>query len=293
MGEIFDALRRAELCDEDLKPAPEDSPSPQQNLDAAPPPGAMLRPDDAIESEEIHHESPHVELATELMADWVSRAVITAPTSNAASRFRHAALRVRHALAEAGGSLFAVSSANAGEGKTTSSCNLALAMASMTSGGSVALVDADLRNPRLASALGVEFEVGFEQVLSGEVSLREARIRTQFEALDLYPSHCWGRDAHELLADSRTAEVLQDIGSRYDAVLIDCPPVLPVPDTRLIAEHVHACMLVVRAGSTRTRALEEALHYLEHARIAGVFVNCLEQRGASSYYHAYGEQEAS
>ena len=52
-------------------------------------------------------------------------------------------------------------------------------------------------------------------------------------------------------------------------------------------------MLVVRAGSTRTKAIEEALGYLEHAHVAGVFVNCLERRGSGAYYYAYGEREAS
>jgi Mrp family chromosome partitioning ATPase len=157
----------------------------------------------------------------------------------------------------------------------------------------VALVDVDLRNPRMARALGVEFEVGFEQVLSGEVDLRDARLRTQLDTLDLFPARCWGRDAHELLADARTAETFADLGSRYDAVVLDCPPVLPVPDTRLITEHVTACMLVVRAGQTRTRAIEETLRYLEHAPVEGFFVNCLELHGgASSYYYAYGEEKA-
>lgn len=300
MGEIFDALRRAELPNEALKPAPDGLPPAPDVSTPAPapfvpvvPPGAMLHPDDVEKPDDLPDSGPRVELSTELIADWVARAVLAAPTSNAASRFRHAALRVRHALQKAGGSLLAISSANAGEGKTTSSCNLALALASMTSGGSIALVDADLRSPRVASALGVAFEVGFEQVLSGEASLFEARIRTQFEALDLYPAHSWGRDAHELLADARTGAVLRDLGSRYDAVVLDCPPVLPVPDARLISDHTHACMLVVRAGSTRARALEEALRHLEHAAVAGVFVNCLERGGATSYYRAYGEEEES
>jgi len=306
MGDIFDALRRADLLDDALKPVSDRSPSVAEALPPVsdgllpapepfvpvPPPGAMLHPDDIEKPDDLPDVGPRIELSTELLADWVARAVLAAPTSNAASRFRHTALRVRHALQQAGGPLLAVSSANAGEGKTTASCNLALALASMTSGGSIALVDADLRSPRVASALGIDFEVGFEQVLAGEASLFEARVRTQFEALDLYPAHCWGRDAHELLADGRTGEVLRDIGSRYDAVVLDCPPLLPVPDTRLISDHTHACMLVVRAGSTRVRALKEALRHLEHAQVAGVFVNCLKRGGASSYYQAYGEEEA-
>ena len=63
-------------------------------------------------------------------------------------------------------------------------------------------------------------------------------------------------------------------------------------EAQLIGEIADACMLVVRAGSTRRRALEEALGYLEQTQLAGVFVNCLEQRGATSYYYAYGEEEA-
>jgi Mrp family chromosome partitioning ATPase len=163
----------------------------------------------------------------------------------------------------------------------------------MSSGRSVALVDLDLRSPRVASALGIQFDVGFERVLSGEASIAEARIRTQFESLDLYPSKSFGRDSHELLADARVPEVMRELDSHYDAVVLDCPPVLPVPDTRLIADYTHASILVVRAGSTRSKAVEAALGYLEHAHVAGVFVNCLERRGSSAYYYAYGERETS
>jgi len=285
MGEIFDALRRAQESSEEAAP-----PAPAQEAATTPIPGPEL-PIDVVQTggDPLPFEGgTKVELSTELMADWVARAVVSAPASDAASRFRHMAIRMRHVLKEAPGPMLAVSSANAGEGKTTTSCNLALALASMTSRGAVALVDCDLRSPRVADALGIEFEVGFDRVLSGEASLAEARIKTQFPSLDIYPSRCYGRDSHELLSDAWVGKVMGDLGAHYDAVILDCPPVLPVPDARLLAEYANACVLVVRAGTTRTRALKEALRYLEHAPVAGIFVNCLDRRGSGSYYYAYG-----
>ena len=284
MGEIFDALRRAQESTEEAAGPPRDEQaSPSSTV-------APEAPIDVVHAggEPLPFEGgAKVELSTELDADWVARAVVSAPSSDAASRFRHMAIRIRHVLRAAQGPMLAVSSPNAGEGKTTTSCNLALALASMTSRGAVALVDADLRSPRVADALGIEFEVGFDRVLSGEASLAEARVRTQFSSLDLYPSRCVGRDSHELLSDAWVSKVMNDLGSHYDAVILDCPPVLPVPDARLLAEYANACVLVVRAGNTRARALQEALRYLEHAHVAGVFVNCLDRRGAGAYYYAY------
>ena len=290
MGEIFDALQRAQESTEEAAGPPREEEAPPS---AAP---TSEVPIDVVQTggDPLPFEGgAKVELSTELMADWVARAVVSAPASDAASRFRHMAIRMRHVLKEAQGPMLAVSSANAGEGKTTTSCNLALALASMTSRGAVALVDADLRSPRVADALGIEFEVGFDRVLSGEASLADARVRTQFPSLDLYPSRCFGRDSHELLSDAWVGKVMSDLGSHYDAVILDCPPVLPVPDARLLAEYANACVLVVRAGNTRTRALKEALRYLEHAPVAGVFVNCLDRRGAGSYYYAYGADGAN
>jgi capsular exopolysaccharide synthesis family protein len=285
MGEIFDALSRAKDSPEDPPPQAPSTPSgipgtePSLPIDVVSSSGGDALPFDG---------GTKVELSTELMADWVARAVVAAPASDAASRFRHMAIRMRHILKESDGSMLAVSSANAGEGKTTTSCNLALALSSMSTRGSVALVDGDLRSPRVAAALGIDFEIGFDQVLTGDAALADARVRTQFPSLDVYPSHCYGRDAHELLSDAWVAKVMSDLATHYDAVILDCPPVLPVPDARLMAEYADACVLVVRAGATRAKALEEALGYLEHAPVAGVFVNCLDRRGSGSYYYAYG-----
>lgn len=293
MGEIFDALRRAQESGEEATPSPPADDAPASAIPSTELPVEVVSPVGAGGNPLPFEGGRKVELSTELMADWVARAVVSAPASDAASRFRHMAIRMRHALKEAGGSILSVSSANAGEGKTTTACNLALALASMTSRGSVALVDGDLRSPRIAAALGIDFEVGFDRVLAGEAALADARIRTQFPSLDIYPTECYGRDAHELLSDVWVAKVMADLGAHYDAVILDCPPILPVPDARLMAEYVDCCVLVVRAGATRARALQEALGYLEHAPVAGVFVNCLDRRGAGSYYYAYGADGGS
>ena len=293
MGEIFDALRRAKLVDDDLKPLDPGAGGPAPATPFALPPLPLEALIDAEPEAPGEEKGRRIELSTNREADWAARLVIAAPSSVAASGFRHAALQVRHALRQSGGSVLAITSPNPGEGKTTTACNLALALASMTSGASVALVDIDLRSPGVASALGLEFEVGFDRVLCGEAGIAEARIRTQFESLDLYPSRRCGRDSHQRLADLRSADVVRDLGSRYDAVILDCPPVLPVPDARLVAEYADACMLVVRAGATRTKSVAAALAYLDHAVIAGVFVNGLGRRGAALRSDACGEGEGA
>ena len=119
MGEIFDALQRAQESTEEAAGPPREEEAPPS---AAP---TSEVPIDVVQTggDPLPFEGgAKVELSTELMADWVARAVVSAPASDAASRFRHMAIRMRHVLKEAQGPMLAVSSANAGEGKTTTSC---------------------------------------------------------------------------------------------------------------------------------------------------------------------------
>jgi len=216
-------------------------------------------------------------------------AIVHAPSSEIEA-CRQLALRLRIELERRRARSVALVSALRDEGKTTTSCNLALALASLSTGRSVALLDLDMRKPSIARVLGIEAEVGVESFLAGEVSLDQVRVATSHSALDIYPAVKPQRSAHEMLAGREFSEMIAELERRYEVVLVDTPPTLLVPDARLILRHVAVCVPVARASSTRVRAFRELIGALPREQILGTLLN--GKRGRGHYYQEYEYTDA-
>jgi capsular exopolysaccharide synthesis family protein len=218
----------------------------------------------------------------------MSRVILVDPQRAAAQRFDQFALRIRRELHERDLRTVLITSALRGEGKTLTSCNLSLALASISAEHRVALVELDLRKPAASEVLMIRPQVGLERVLSGEAPLSEARIATELPSLDLFLIGRPVAKAHELLSGALLARVLAELEKRYATVVLDTPPALLVADVPLILEHVGACVAVVRAGSTRLAALHDTLEVLPPEKLLGVFLNdAPAPRHAKSYgYYA-------
>ena len=219
---------------------------------------------------------------------WIPRAVLVEEGA-VAERFRHLAVRVRKELQRADNPILLVTSASQGEGKTTTSCNLALALASIAADRRIALVELDLRRPALARALGIESPPGVERVLKGELSVAEACVSTEVSSLDVYPVRDSDPRAYEQLARPSLGLLLDELSGSYDAVVCDTPPVVPVPDVALLAEHVGLCLIVARSGATRTAAFREMLDSLPRERVIGTFLNESSRRRTSYDHYSYHE----
>lgn len=280
MGEISEALRRAR----DEREAERESGSePLQRARVHP-----LPPEGFADAEAP---ASKVEISREKQATWVPRAVLVEPRGPVAERFRHLAIRVRAELERRQPPILLVTSAVPGDGKTTASCNLALALSSIASGRRIALLDLDLRRPSLARVLGMNHPVGMEEVLAGRVPLAAARVGTDLPALDVYPVGRADGEAHELLSGPALPTVLRDLTRRYAMVVCDSPPVIPVPDAPLIAEYASSCLLVARAGATRRSAFREMLELLPRQKVLGVFLNDAAAAQRKYYGYYYGEEE--
>lgn len=218
---------------------------------------------------------------------WRARAVIVDPQSASAVRFPHLAVRIRVELDRCRVPSLLVTSASKGEGKTTVSTNLALALAMIASDRKVAFVDMDLRSASLAAVMGVRSGPGIEDVLAGTCDLEAARISTDVASLDLYPVLRPTRQAHELLGWA-AERVLRELGERYDYVIADGPPVLPVPDTPLLAPLFGGCLVVVRSRFTRHSAFHELLDLVPRAQVLGAFLNDAMERRDHDGYGYYG-----
>jgi capsular exopolysaccharide synthesis family protein len=182
--------------------------------------------------------------------------------------------------------VFVISSPAAQEGKTSVSSNLAIALAQANQ--RVLLIDGDLRRPRLHEIFETDNAVGLSGVLSGKalMTLHETKIPKLF----LLPS---GRtkDANLLFAPV-LRELLRRLRKEFDIIVIDTPPVLQVPDARVLARHADAVVLVVRAQHTTRDAARMAYERLalDGTAVLGTILNDWKPaRALGAYaYQAYG-----
>lgn len=165
-----------------------------------------------------------------------------------------------------------VTSAVAGEGKTTSAINLAFALAD--AGERVLLIDADLRRPRVADYLNVEGAAGLTTVLSGRARLADL-VQPASQYLDVLPAGPVPPNPPDLLESEDLDALLSMALSRYGYVVIDCPAVLGTPDATLLAQRAGGTVLVVGSRGVRKPELASALAALEsvHPHLLGLVVN--------------------
>jgi succinoglycan biosynthesis transport protein ExoP len=205
------------------------------------------------------------------------------------------ALRVRAALEDRSARSLLVVSALRNEGKTTVACNLALALATLSRGRRVALLDLDLRRPSVANVFELgSVLIGVEAVVGQEAPLERARVSISKPEIDVYPALRPQRHAHELLILPGLAALVAELERRYDAVVVDSPPCLLVPDATLILEHVAAFIPVARAGITRARSFHRMLATLPQRRLLGAIMNAApsQMRTGDYGYYRQGPEDA-
>jgi capsular exopolysaccharide synthesis family protein len=201
---------------------------------------------------------------------------------------RHLALRLRSEMERREARSVLVTSALRDEGKTTVSCRLAIALASVSSGRGIALIDLDMRNPSVCKRLGFRPPHGISEAILGEIPLEAACHPFKEPRLDVYPSGQHRPAAHEILASEGFARVLDALHARYEFVVIDSPPTLLVPDSSLILRHADCCVTVAHAGITRVRLFRKLLDLLPAERIVGKILNGARTEKHERAYYRYG-----
>jgi polysaccharide biosynthesis transport protein len=134
-----------------------------------------------------------------------------------------------------------VTSAVAGEGKTTVAVNLATSFAGM--GRKTVLVDFDLRRPMLHNIFDVDLAPGLGAVLAGQVELLDAVLSTPVENLHLLPAGAWGHRGLSGRNDKLVKSIVEELREAYTNVVIDAGPVLPIVDTRVVARHTDGVVI--------------------------------------------------
>jgi succinoglycan biosynthesis transport protein ExoP len=188
-----------------------------------------------------------------------------------------------------------VTSARPEEGKTTVAVCLALRMAAM--GKQTLVVDADLRRPMVHSLLRIDNSAGIMDVVAGDLAAVKA-IREvdasggtngRSSTLSVLTSGRPPRDATAVLQKPSFMQVLRDLGTGYDAVVIDCPPVLSVSDSLWLVRHVDGVVLVLNTGRTTERDTRRAKQRIEDAggRVLGAVLNLFDEKLHGPQFHPY------
>ena len=180
------------------------------------------------------------------------------------------------------------------EGKTL--CCVSLGTVLAKSGAKTLIIDCDLRRPRIARAFGLSATSGLTNVLVGELSLDEAIRSSDVENLSVLPAGPTPPNPAELLNGQHFRKLLEQVSERFDRVLIDSPPAVPVTDPAILSTLVDGVVLIVRHGKTPKEAAQRATqHVLDvGGHIVGVVLNDIDVsgKGYRSYYGHYSEYKA-
>ena len=184
--------------------------------------------------------------------------------------------------------VIAVTSAGAGEGKSTTAANLAAVLA--LDGKKVLLVDADLRKPKVHDIFEVDRSVGLTNILTQNMPISEAITKSTIEGVSLLTSGPLPPNPPEVLNSQATRRVIADLAKMFDYVILDTPPAAGLSDVSVIASLVDGMIIVIAANQARRLQLQGALATLEQlgAPIIGFVFNKINPgSGRYGYYYNY------
>jgi len=219
-------------------------------------------------------------LATQLVS-------FTNPASFAAEQYQNLRLKIERLRQTRDLRVIAITSPGASEGKTITSINLAGALA-RGAASRVLLVDADLRRPQVGEHLHIPDGVpGFADLVGGARTPLQDVVRPFDEFnVDVMTAGAAAGPIHEMFRSGLLPQLLAQARTRYEYVILDTPPLVPVVDSALLSRVVDGVLIVVSANQTRRKLLEEALNEIEPAKVIGIVFNN-DDRPLFGYDHNY------
>lgn len=181
-----------------------------------------------------------------------------------------------------------VTSSTPGEGKSTTTANLAVVFAD--SGLKTLLIDADMRKPTVALTFKLPNDRGLSHLLSSRNNKAADFIQfSGVDRLDILTSGPLPRKPADMLGSRRMSRLLEDLKNTYDLIIFDTPPLTSVTDAQVLASQTDGVVLVAREDVTKKQALVKSkdLLQLANANILGVVYNATDQAGREGYY-GYG-----
>ncbi len=208
--------------------------------------------------------------------------------------YRHLRTSLQFVDAADAAKVLLITSAVPDEGKTTTSVNLALSFAEF--GDRVLLICGDLRRPKLGALLNLSEQNGLTGVLVGQIDIAQAIQQWGNRTLFYLGAGSLPPNPSELLGGERMAALINDLRPKFDKIIIDAPPLLPVTDAAVASAVADGVVVVVRNGSTTRAQLTTARQTLEgvNARIIGGVLNMRKaSRGEQRQYGGNSYQLAT
>lgn len=160
-----------------------------------------------------------------------------------------------------------ITSATHGEGKTITSINLAISMAHDLNKKKILLVDGDLRRARISKYLGFKPELGLSDLLTDGVNTEDALIKIGMENLTILPAgKVPPRNPAELLGSSKLHNLITALKAKYDFIIFDAPPIIPVTDAGLLGAQTDGVVMVIRSGRTQRGVIKHSEVLLKQAQ---------------------------
>ena len=214
-----------------------------------------------------------------------NRVLLRVPDVGISRAYKILRTRVLHRLSANNWFTLGITGTAAGEGKSLTAVNLALALAQDVN-TSVFLVDLDLQRPQLGAYLGMSYEHGLTDYLTGQVELDQIIYDIGVKRLAVVPNASSVENSSELLGSPRMGEFIAALEAQIPRriVVFDMPPVMVTDDVLAFAPRVDTFLLVVSQGQTARRTLANAKEVLSEVNLMGVVLNRSTERNDSPYY---------
>ncbi len=221
--------------------------------------------------------------------------VMNKPKDPASEAYRTLRTNIQYSSLDSNVNIIAVTSAGPGEGKTTTSCNLAAVIAQ--SGKKVLLIDSDMRRPSIHKAFNVSNKAGLSNLLIEGLNVSDVALKIT-PNLDVLTAGTIPPNPSEVLSSQKMSNFLSLMEEQYDTVILDTPPVIAVTDAQILATKAEGVVLVVSHAEATIDAVKRAKELLVavNANILGVVLNKVEPRGGKGYgyyynYYYYGSED--
>ncbi len=214
---------------------------------------------------------------------------LLSPASPDAEQYKTLCCAVEEAHGSTNLKVVGITSAGAGEGKTLTSINMAATLA-QTPENRVLLIDADLREPSIGSHFGLDNFDGpgfIDAIQDSSLTLKSVERTLPTYNLTIITAGQVLESPYEALKSQRAEAFIEEARERYDYIIVDTPPVLPVPDCRVIARWVETFLVIVAAHKTPKKLLEETLNALEPNKVLGLVFNRDDFPLANYYEYGY------
>lgn len=222
--------------------------------------------------------------------DWL-RYAVDLPFSRYAEAIRSIKIAADLSGALKSHKVIGVTSTLPNEGKSTIAANLAHLIAD--AGGSVILVDADLRSPSLSRKYSPDSPGSIGAVMS-TISLHDAIIPVPFTSLHFLPAGATARLPHtnEILASAAYKKIIDELRTKYDYIIVDLSPVAPIVDVRATGHFIDTYVYIVEWGQTKIEVIERGLAEAGNvtSRLLGVVLNKVDTSTQSRYEHYHGNK---